>query len=187
MAFTAVLDACVLYPAPLRDLLLHLGIAGIFRPRWSDAIHDEWVQALLRTRPELAQKLDRTRTLMNEAVPDGLVTGHEALIPALILPDDNDRHVLAAAIRCSADVIITFNLRDFPRSALAPFEIDAQHPDVFLCHAIDFDSAVALGAIKRLRAGLRSPPKTAEDYIDTLLSQGLPTTADALKPWAALI
>ena len=98
-AFTAIFDACVLYPAPLRDLLLHLAGTQLFRARWTEEIHGEWVRNLLKNRPDLTRKqLDRTRALMDRAVPDCLVTGHLPLMEALILPDPGDRHVLAAAI-----------------------------------------------------------------------------------------
>ena len=98
MAFTAFLDACVLYPAPLRDLLLRLAATGLFRTRWSAKVQEEWIRSLTAVRPELADRLGRTRELMEKAVPDAEVTGYQGLIPTLSLPDPNDRHVLAAAI-----------------------------------------------------------------------------------------
>ena len=120
-SFVAVFDACVLYPAPLRDLLLRLALTDLFRARWSAEIHDEWVRAVLARRPDLSPAiLDRTRALMDGAVPDAVVTGHEGLIPTLTLPDPDDRHVLAAAIRCQAGVIVTFNLRTSRRRLSRP-------------------------------------------------------------------
>jgi hypothetical protein len=99
--FTVLLDACVLYPAPLRDFSLHLACSGVFRARWSDEIHEEWIRNLLANRPDLtAEQLQRTRELMDRAVPDSLVTGHLGIAKGLILPDPEDKHVLAAAI-CS--------------------------------------------------------------------------------------
>jgi predicted nucleic acid-binding protein len=119
MAFTALYDACVLYPAPLRDLLMQLALSGRFRAKWTNAIHDEWIRSLLRERPDLKpEQLERTRTLMNAHVRDCLVGNYESLISSLSLPDPDDRHVLAAAIRARADVIVTFNLKDFPAEAL---------------------------------------------------------------------
>lgn len=97
--FTAIYDACVLYPAPLRDFLLRLAMTELFRARWSDHIHGEWMNGVVRNRPDIPiEQLDRTRKLMNQAVPDCLVTGYEELMDSLQLPDPNDRHVLAAAI-----------------------------------------------------------------------------------------
>ena len=99
-AITALCDACVLYPAPLRDLLMYLAQAGLFRARWTEAIHREWIENLLENEPKRDRaRLERTRDLMNEAIPDCLVTDYEELIAALTLPDPDDRHVLAAAIR----------------------------------------------------------------------------------------
>ena len=111
-------DASVLYPAPLRDLLLELAVSDLYRARWSARVHDEWTRALLRSRPDLtAARLERTRRLMDSHVHDVLVTGFEDLVPSLELPDPSDRHVLAAAIRAEADIIVTANLKDFPASS----------------------------------------------------------------------
>lgn len=113
--FTAVYDACVLYPAPLRDFLMWLALSGRFRARWSLEIHNEWKRNLLKNRPDLTtEQLDRTSDLMDQAIPDACVSGYEKLIEGLTLPDIDDRHVLAAAIRCNASVIVTFNQKDFP-------------------------------------------------------------------------
>src|SRR5690606_15156002 len=119
--FTAIFDACVLYPAHLRDFLMWLGLSGRFRARWShDIHHEEWEHHLLLNRPDLTgAQLDRTSDLMDRAISDGLVDGDEELVAGLILPDPEDRHVLAVAIRCGASVIVTFNQRDFPADVLA--------------------------------------------------------------------
>lgn len=130
--FTVIYDACVLYPAPLRDLLMQLALTGAYRARWSEQIHDEWTRNVLKNRPDLTSaQLDRTVELMNRAVPDCLVKDYEPLVKGLDLPDEDDRHVLAAAIKCGASVIVTYNLRDFPAEILKCFEIEALHPDVF--------------------------------------------------------
>ena len=130
---TAVYDANILYPAPLRDLFIRLAQAGLVRGRWTEAINDEWVRNLLRVNPALsADRLARTRALMNGAVRDCLVTGYEDLIESLSLPDPDDRHVLAAAIRAGAEVIVTFNLKDFPATTLSSYDLEAKHPDDFL-------------------------------------------------------
>lgn len=121
MRYTVIFDACVLYPAPLRDFLLRLSITGLFSAKWTDQIHDEWIRNVLKSRPELKDKLPRTRELMNNAVQDSLVTGYESIIENLKLPDTDDRHVLAAAIRSNAQAIITFNLKDFPNDVLVQY------------------------------------------------------------------
>jgi predicted nucleic acid-binding protein len=136
MSFIVIYDACVLYPAPLRDLLLELAISELFAAKWTETIHDEWIRGLLRSRPELKEKLHNTRRLMNEAVPDALVENFEPLIDGLKLPDANDRHVLAAAIKCNAQIIVTSNLKDFPPESLEPYGIEAMHPDEFIEHRL---------------------------------------------------
>ena len=187
-AFAAVYDACVLYPAPLRDFLMWLAMSGSFRARWSAQIYDEWRRNLLKNRTDLtAAQLNRTSQLMDDAVPDALVTGHEVLIEGLTLPDPNDRHVLAAAIRCNASVIVTFNERDFPADALAPFGIEVQHPDVFIDYLMDLDAAAVVGAARRQRAQLKSPPMPVERYLDVLLKQGLVQTTKALSAYQSVL
>ena len=186
--FTAVYDACVLYPAPLRDFLMWLGLSGRFRARWSEQIHDEWKRNLLLNRSDLTPaQLDRTSALMDLAIPDGLVTDHEVLITGLTLPDPDDRHVLAAAIRCSASVIVTFNERDFPSAVLSPFGIEAQHPDLFIENLFDLDPAAVVAAAQRQRAQLKSPPMDVDRYIDVLLRQGLVQTAKTLTIYQAIL
>ena len=127
--FTAILDACVLYPAPLRDLLMHLALTDLFRAKWTEAIHEEWIRSVLENRPDLTRgQLERTRQLMDAHVRDCIVTDYEDLIPALTLPDSDDRHVLAAAIRSSTNVIVTFNLDDFPLETLKKWGIERSTP-----------------------------------------------------------
>ena len=186
--FTAVYDACVLYPAPLRDFLMWLGLSGRFRARWSLQIHEEWQRNLLRNRPDLQpEMLARTAALMDQAIPDALVTGHEALIDGLQLPDVDDRHVLAAAIRCGASVIVTFNERDFPASALGPLGIEAQHPDVFVDNLFDLDAAAVVQAAQRQRLQLRHPPMEVDRYLDMLLRQGLVQTVKGLAGYRGML
>lgn len=180
--FVAVYDACVLYPAPLRDLLMHLALSGLYRARWTARIQDEWISALQRQRPDLsAEALAWTRDQMDGAVPDCLVRGYESLEMGLTLPDPNDRHVLAAAILCGAGTIVTYNLKDFPDEVLAPHGMAAQHPDQFIEHAFDLSPAAVCKAVRDHRASLKNPPKTVEELFDTYLSQGLATTVAALR------
>ena len=186
--FTAVYDACVLYPAPLRDFLMWLGLSGRFRARWSTQIHEEWKRNLLINRPDLRpDQVDRTSALMDQAIPDGLVSDYEALITGLHLPDLDDRHVLAAAIRCGASVIVTFNEKDFPQVALAPFGIEAQHPDLFIDNLFDLDAAAVVSAAQKQRAQLKSPPLDVDRYLDALLRQGLVQTVKSLSTYRAIL
>ena len=183
-----LLDACVLYPAPIRDLLLRLAVTGLFRARWSERIHDEWIQAVLRNRQDLKrEQLDRTRELMDQAVPDCLVSGYEGIEATLALPDPDDRHVLAAAIKCGAGTIVTYNLGDFPDVVLAPFGLSAQHPDQFLEHAYQLDPVALCTAVRNVRSGLRNPPMSAEALLDIYQGLGLATTVAALKGHVAIL
>jgi len=186
--FVAVYDACVLYPAPLRDLLLHLALTDLFRARWTDAIHDEWIRSVLEDRPDLtASQLDRTRQLMNGAVPDCLVTGYEPLIESMNLPDPHDRHVLAAAIHCQAGVIVTYNVKDFPAECLSRFQVDALHPDEFIAHQFDLSPPKVAKAVRDQRASLKSPPRSVRELLDTFLSLGLASTVSALEDMQDLL
>ena len=186
--FTALYDACVLYPAPLRDLLMHLAMTDLFRARWTDQIHDEWIRSLLKNRLDLkSEQLERTRELMNSNVRDCLVTGYENLIEGLELPDPDDRHVLAAAIRAGVAVIVTYNLSDFPASHVEKYGIEAQHPDDFVTHLLDLAAPQVCTAVKRHRASLRNPPKTVDDFLDALAKQRLPETVSRLREYAELI
>lgn len=181
--FTVILDACVLYPAPLRDCLLRLALTDLFKACWTDQIHAEWMAAVARTRQIDPAKLERVRSRMDAHVRDALVTGYEGLIDGLELPDPDDRHVLAAAIRCRADAIVTFNLKDFPREALAPYAIDAVHPDDFISYQIDLNTPRCLQALREQRQALKHPPLDVEAFLATLLRQELPQTVSRLRQW----
>lgn len=187
MRFVVVYDACVLYPAPLRDLLIRLAVTGLFAAKWTDQIHEEWIRNLLANRPDLTEAVPKTRALMDAAVEDCLVTGYETLIDGLDLPDADDRHVLAAAIRAGAQLIVTFNLRDFPEEKLEPYGIEAVHPDQFIVEQMDLHEGAVIDAVKQQRASLKNPPRSAEDLLETLSAQGLVVTADRLKEYRTLI
>lgn len=179
---TAVYDANVLYPAPLRDLFIRLAQSGLVRAKWTETIHEEWIRNVVKDNPQLSpERLARTKALMNEAVRDCLVTGHEALIDSLTLPDPCDRHVLAAAIKTSAEVIVTRNLKDFPAEALTRFDIEALPPDAFLVSLLDMAPSVVCAALKRQRENLCNPPKTAEELMATLENQGLTKAVERLR------
>ena len=125
--------------------------------------------------------LERTRHLMNSAVADCLITGYESLIAGLELPDSNDRHVLAAAIRSAAQVIVTMNLRDFPPERLAPYGIETQHPDEFLLGLIYLAPVAVANIIVQQAAALKNPPRSPADLLETLRKQALVRTAARLR------
>lgn len=137
-------------------------------------IHEESINAVLLNRPDLNRaQLERIRLLMNSHGRDALVNGHQRWRASLNLPDPKDRHVLAAAIECGADVILTFKLQDISEHALAPYYIDACHPDPFLMEQLTLDSSKACAAVRRHRASLKSPPLSVQAFLDTLATQGL--------------
>jgi predicted nucleic acid-binding protein len=156
---TAVIDACVLYSAPVRDLVIRLAQADLLRPRWTADIHGEWMRSVLSNNPHISRdRLERTRQLMDVAVRDCLVTEHSVLVDSLTLPDPDDRHVLAAAIQGEAEVIVTYNLADFPADALARFNIEVLH--------------------------LKNPPKNVEEFLTTLETAELHQTVARLRACA---
>jgi predicted nucleic acid-binding protein len=119
MPFVVVYDANALYGNAQRDLLIRIAQSGLVQAKWTDQILDEMLSNLGKKRPDIpAEKLGSLRDLMNKAVRDCLVTGYEPLIESLRLPDPDDRHVLAAAIKSSAQTIVTTNLKHFPEAAL---------------------------------------------------------------------
>src|SRR2546427_170390 len=115
----AVYDACVLYPFQLRNLLVQFAADRLVEARWSDEIHDEWIRSLLAREPRLTRaRLEATRNLMDQVLPQARVTGYADRIPAITLPDPADRHVVAAAAEAGASIIVTWNIRDFPAAEL---------------------------------------------------------------------
>ncbi|HEX7639868.1 MAG TPA: PIN domain-containing protein [Burkholderiaceae bacterium] len=180
--FAALLDANVLHSYPLTSLLLELAEARMYRPAWSADIHDEWIRSVRRARPEVdTALLMQRREAMDVALPDACVSGYGPLIGGLVLPDPDDRHVLAAAIRAKAQVIVTFNERDFPADTLAGFDIVVQHPDVFLRHLVDLAPAIVRARVETMLGNWRRPPNTPDSFIATLERAGLPDAAAALR------
>lgn len=186
--YTAVLDACVLYPAPMRDVLLSLAHQGLYHARWSEDIQQEWVRNLLRNRPDLKpEQLRRTVERMSAAIPDSLIEGYQRFIETIHLPDPDDRHVVAAALIGHADAIVTLNLKDFPHSALKPMGLEAQHPDDFLVNQLHLNLPESLKAIKAMRQRLQNPPHTVAQLLATLQRCGLTQTVSILTEHSELL
>lgn len=186
--FTAFFDANVFYGARLRSLMLYLAQTKMFRARWSEHVHDEWMRNLLRNRPDLTMaSLEKTRRAMDASVLDCLVTGYTQLINTFNLPDANDRHILAAAIVCRASCIVTFNLTDFPHETLNPFGLHAIHPDDFLLDAESIDPAAFAEAVREDYLHYRFPPLTFDGYVNSLRTAGVPVTATQISKLSVML
>lgn len=182
MPFIVVYDANVLYPDRLRDLLIRVAQAGLVQAKWTDQILDETFRNLKKNRPDLdPAKLDRTRELMNRAIRDVLVIGYEPLIEVLDLPDVDDRHVLAAAVKAHAQVIVTENTKDFPAEKLAPWNIETQSADDFVLDLIDLNQQTVYAQVQRMADASRHSPRTVEDVLSSLEHIGLIESVAALR------
>ncbi len=187
--YTAVLDACTLYSTVTADSLMSLAVAGLFAPKWTVRIEQEWMDAVVRGRPDLEGRLDYRRDRMREATPDWEVSMVSVceISKGLTLPDADDVHVLAAAIGGHADCIVTWNLKDFPSDVLEVHGIEAVDPDSFIIAQWDLDTVAAIEAFKRMRGRWRSPSASPEELANRLERAGLPFTADKLREAASLI
>lgn len=172
----------MLYPYTLRDLLIRVAQAGLVQAKWTDRILDETFDALRANRPDLdPNKLARTRRLINRSVRDCLVTGYEPLTPALQLPDPGDCHVLAAAIKARAQVIVTHNLKDFPSDILTAWDMEAKSPDDFILDQIDLSREAVHSSVLRIADSRQDPPATFYDVLMMLERDGLLKSAAALR------
>jgi predicted nucleic acid-binding protein len=187
--YTALLDACVLYPLAMTDALMSLATAGLFAAKWSTKIEREWMAALEAQRPDLTGRLEIRRDSMREAVPDWEVqeSAWAPLVSAYALPDPDDRHVLAAAVAGHADCIVTANLRDFPAAVVGAYGIEVIDPDRFILNQWDLDPVTAMTAFKHMRARRKKPQATVEDFALALERGGLPATAQRIREAAELI
>ncbi|MCF7799534.1 PIN domain-containing protein [Candidatus Babeliales bacterium] len=180
-----IYDACILYSAPLRDLFMRLALTDLYRAKWSEDIHQEWIRNLLKNRPDLTrEQLEKIKQKMDTHVRDCLVVGYNNLIEKVKLPDPNDRHVLAAAIQVKAQIIVTFNLSDFPLSITKKYKIEAQHPDKFLKYCLDIAPSIVLQTVKETRLSLKNPPKSISEYLKILEKQSLNQTVLFLRDYS---
>lgn len=182
MAFVVVYDANVLYGNTLRDLLIRIAQADIVQAKWTNQILDETLRKLAADRPDIpADKLSRLRDLMNAAVRNCLVEGYEPLMEGLKLPDPDDRHVLAAAIKAGARVIVTSNLKDFPAEELTTWNLEAQSPDDFILDQIELDDRIVWACVQQIVDSRVNPPETIEDVLYALERAGLVESVAALR------
>ena len=167
---------------------MQMAMTDLFRACWTDAIHDEWMRNVLADRPDLSRdQLERTRDLMNRSVLDSLVSGYEQFTPVVKLPDENDRHVVAAAIRCGASAVVTCNTKDFPASELEKYDLEAIRPDDFIIQQSHLSEAKVIQSASKVRARLRNPEYSVEEYLLTLEKQTLPKTVALLRKFHNLI
>ena len=178
--FTCVLDTNVIYPIEIRDLLFWFAYEDLFIPKWSKHIFDEWETVMRRVDID-EKEIEKRTNRANLAFPDALVKNYEPLIELLNLPDPNDCHVLAAAIKSDADIIVTNNLKDFPEDYLEKFDISAKSADNFLTDMIDLDKEIAIDAFKKLVANRRNPNLDEYEVLDAFQRNGLTDTADYLR------
>lgn len=175
-----LLDACVLVPPATREILLQIARRGVFVPRWSARIEDEWrAAALKRGGPAEAALSDGDRALARAAFPGAVVAGWEDVAETVSLPDWNDRHVLAAAIVVEADVLLTDNLRDFPRRVLSGYGIAREAADPFLWRLVGEASDDVAAALDAYAAA--APAELLEDGLASHFKRArLPRFAKAI-------
>jgi predicted nucleic acid-binding protein len=170
----AVLDACILYPFHLRNIVVQAAVDRLVEARWTDAIHEEWIRNLAANAPAIPmERLQVTRRLMNDALPTAMVTGYEEHIPGVTLPDSDDRHVVAAAIAAKASLILTWNLRHFPESELKKFDLQMKNPDEFLSGLFERAPDLVIGSLANARRNLSKSRVGASDFIAILSGQNL--------------
>ena len=187
--YTALLDACVLFPVAVCDSLMSVAATGLYAPKWTQRIEDEWTRSLEQKSGRPPGTYNVRRDAMRNAAPDWEVPDRAwmRIAQCLQLPDPDDVHVLAAAVAGHADCIVTANLKHFPEDALAPFGIQVIHPDEFLIAQMDLDPLCVLAAFKEQRARLKNPAYTASAFADALERNALVLTAQRLREAAALI
>lgn len=185
--FTAFIDANVFFGARLRSLLLFLSQTKMYRARWSDRVHDEWIGAVAAKRGIEPDKLQRTRELMDRAVPDALVTGYEQLEGGINLPDPRDRHVVAAACLTRADLIVTFNIADFPAETLTQLRLEVRHPDEFLIDLFGISNDLFVSSVRRDYRHYVAPELSFADYVEGFRRASVPETADLLEKLRVVI
>jgi predicted nucleic acid-binding protein len=179
--FIVVYDANVLVGNTQRDLLVRIAQTGLVQAKWTSQILDEVLAAIGKSRPDIpSEKLTRLRELMMAALPDGLVHDHEPLIEGLHLRDPDDRHVLAAAIKSGAQVIVTAD-KDFTETDLAPWSIQAKHPDDFVLDQIGINDRMIWGCVQQIADSRRGRPETVSDVLGQLERSGLVRSAAALR------
>jgi predicted nucleic acid-binding protein len=171
--FVVVLDANVLFPFRVRDVLLTFKQEGLFRARVTDEILDEWTRNLIRLKPHLEKSVRQQEAVIRSTFEECFVTGHQPLMAGLKLPDPDDRHVLAAAIRCSAQVIVTENHKDFPSEVLDEYGVERLGADDMLANTYDLFPSGGARALRRVRKRYDNPAMSPSEFLLDLTRHGL--------------
>jgi predicted nucleic acid-binding protein len=177
--FTCVLDTNVIHPLYKRDLLFWFAHAELYNPKWSKHIFLEWHNILERQNLQ-PQEIEKRINKAHRAFPDAMVNNYEKLISKLELPDEKDRHVLAAAIKTNANLIVTENLKDFPNDYLSSFGLSSKSCDDFLTDLIDLNPDTAISAFRKMVLHKRNPDLDEYEVLNVLRNNGLKETADYL-------
>lgn len=191
--YTALVDACALVGALKRNLLLTLAEAEFFRVRWSRPILDETERAIAdilsgKGETAAAAHAAKAREFMEVAFAEAMVSDFEPFLGVCAdLPDPDDAHVVAAALKTQAKVVVTDNLKDFPDDLMASLNLDVRSSDAFIADAVALDPGKAVAAIRRMRERLKKPAKTPDLLLRDMEAAGLTETADTLRPFTALL
>lgn len=177
----AVLDACVLYPTVLREILLGVARLGLYEPLWSDRILREWVRATAKLGPVAQAQAEGQAALLRANFPRGFVRENRNIEARLLLPDPNDLHVLAVAIAGHADCIVTFNAVDFPRHVLAADGIDRRDPDGLLWQIWSHHPGQVEGVVRDVHATAEQMAGTSIALKSLMKRAQLPKLAKAMQ------
>lgn len=177
--FIAVLDTNVIYPVIIRDLLFWFAHYDLYTPKWSNHIFDEWKDVMQRKGISF-EEIEKRVNKANLAFPDALVQNYECLVGHLDLPDEKDRHVLAAAIKTNAHVIVSNNIKDFPEVVLENYGLKIKSADDFLMDIIDLNAETAIKAFREMVLNKKNPDLDEYEVLDCLRKNGLPDTANYL-------
>lgn len=180
--FTAVIDANVLFPVVIRDYLLWLAVYELYTPKWSEKLLEEFRQVFVKKGKSI-ESAERQIGYINKACPDALVRHYEAIIPSVTLPDENDRHVVAAAVKCNANVIVTQNLSDFPNEYLKTIGLAAIDPDNFIADMVDLSPQRCCEAFREMVLSKNKPPFSELEYLKVMHNNNLEQTAEELSKY----